>query len=188
VPRQIKLTDLSLGPRLRSLVANLETIAAVAAFAIGLTSVDLGPARPIDATESTSTDPPGSGVIVRSEVLSLLVPEVMVDLAQSRFDVALAPASKQGKATLEGITKEDLWYAMTVRTYQVNGRSVDITYIRHPYSCPESPSQEFRDVLSKLAGKPPRHPIVDYSPATVKLVPTATTPRGDSPGRSRPLE
>ena len=87
-------------------------------------------------------------MIVRSEVIHLWLPEVLVDPARREFPALVARTHQELKKALERRGQEDLSYAITVRGHQANHGAADISFIRYPYREPEN-LQELIDVLAK---------------------------------------
>jgi hypothetical protein len=144
---------------------------------IGFTWLDSCASRPSRVLEPD--DQPGSGVIVRAEVLHLWLPETLIDLVGHQSEYLVSQTHHELQPSLERRGHEKLWYASTTRGYQVNGGIVDITVIRHPYRDPEH-FQEFLDVLSTVAGNPPRYPTLQYSGAGVHVLPGELSEREPS--------
>jgi len=144
---------------------------------IGLTWLDSCARRPSRLLEPD--DNPGSGVTVREEVLQLWLPETLIDLAGQHSESSVAPTHQELRTSLERRGQEKLWYALTTRSYQVNGGIADITFIRHPYRDPEH-FQEFLDVLATAAGNPPRYPTLQYSGSEVHILPGELSEREPS--------
>jgi hypothetical protein len=70
---------------------------------------------------------------------------------------------------LELQDRRRLWYALTFRAHQFNGKVVDLTFIRRPYDNPRH-FPEFLEILATAAGNPPRGPDADYSKASVSII------------------
>ena len=165
---------LRLGALFGRLIGNFMIVVVIATAAIGLTKFNAAGPRPSEAQEFS--DPPGSGVIVRSEVIHLWLPETLVDLARHEFPALVALSHQELKKALERRGQENLWYAITVRGHQANHGVSDISFIRYPYRQPEN-LQELMDVLAAVAGSPPRHPCADYSAAVVEIMPAGMSQR-----------
>jgi hypothetical protein len=174
MPKPITMIDLPIGALFSRLVGNLMIVVVLATTAIGLTQFDALAPRPSSALEFS--DPPGSGVIVRSEVIHLWLPEILVDPARHEFPAPVARTHQELKKALERQKQENLWYAITVRGHQANYGAADISLIRYPYREPEH-FQELMDVLATVAGSPPCHPSADYSAAIVHIMPAGMSRR-----------
>ena len=172
MPKRITTIDLPLGALFRRLLGNLMIVVVIVTTAIGLTEFAAVVPQPGAAPELS--DPPGSGLIVRSEAIHLWLPETLVDLARHEFPALVARSHQELKKALERRGQENLWYAITVRGHQANHGAADISFIRHPYREPEN-LQELMDVLATVAGGPPHHPAADYSPAIVHIMPAGTS-------------
>ena len=154
MPKRIKEIDLPLGAFFNRLVGKLMIVVVVVATAIGLTQFGAVAPRPSGAPEFS--DPPGSGVIVRSEVIHLWLPENLVDLARHEFPALVARTHQELKKALERRGQENLWYAITVRGHQVNQGAADISFIRHPYREPENlPGAHGCSGVSRRKSSPP---------------------------------
>ena len=174
MPKRIATIGFPLGALFSRLVGDLMIVIVFMATAIGLTHFNAVTPRPSVAPEFS--DPPGSGLIVRSEVIHLWLPETLVDPARHDFPALIARTHQELKKALERRGQENLWYAITVRGHQVNHGAADISFIRYPYRKPEN-LQELMDVLATVAGSPPRHPSADYSAAIVHIVPVGMSQR-----------
>jgi hypothetical protein len=174
MPKRVMTMFLPVGAFFSRLVGNLMIVVMVVATAIGLTQFGALAPRPSGAVEFSA--PPGSGVIVRSEVAHLWVPEILVDSALHELPALSAQTHQELKKALERRGQENLWYAITLRGHQVNHGATDISFIRYPYREPEN-LQELMDVLAAAAGNPPRHPSADYSAAIVHIMPAGMSER-----------
>ncbi len=171
--RRQRTAELPIGRLLRGLVSNLISVVVFAAIAIGLARLDFRAPQPASAPESD--EPPGSGVIVRSEVLYVCLPQILIDLARRDLESEVASTHENWKTALERHGQESVCYGLLVRGHQINGRSVDITFIRYPHREPEH-FQELQDLLATAAGRPPiGQPTVDCSRMTVQIAPTGTS-------------
>jgi hypothetical protein len=164
------LTWLPLRRRFRSLVHGVFMVAMIVATAIGLTWLDVRALWPGQGVGPE--DLPGSGVIVRTEVLHLWLQESLMEPAGPQPESSVARTHRELRAILECRGQEGLWYALTSRGHQVDGGSADITLIRHPYGDAEH-FREFLDVLATAAG----HPTPYHAGAQVHFV------AGDLSGR-----
>jgi len=174
MPKRITTIDLPPGALIRRLVGNVMIVVAFVTTVIGLTRFAAVASRPSGASEFS--DPPGSGVIVRSEVNHLWLPETLVDLTLRESPALVARTHHELKKALERRGQENLWYAITVRGHQVNHAAADISFIRHPYREPEN-LQELMDVLATVAGSPTRHSSEEYSAPLVHIMPAGTSQR-----------
>jgi hypothetical protein len=174
MPKRITMIDLPLGVLLSRIVGNLIIVVVLVTTAFGLAQFDALAPRPSGALEFS--DPPGSGVIVRSEVIHLWLPEILVDPARHEFSALVARTHQELKKAFERRGRENFWYAITIRGHQANHGAADISFIRYPYREPEN-LQELMDVLAAVAGRPPRHPSADYSAAIVHIMPAGMSQR-----------
>ncbi len=174
MPKRITMIDLPLGVLLSRIVGNLMIVVVLVTTAFGLAQLDALAPRPSGALEFS--DPPGSGVIVRSDVIHLWLPEILVDPARHDFPAPVARTHQELKNAFERRGQENLWYAITIRGHQANHGAADISFIRYPYREPEN-LQELMDVLAAVAGRPPRHLSADYSAAIVHIMPAGMSER-----------
>jgi hypothetical protein len=174
MPKRIGTVDFRLGALFSRLAGNLMIVVVFAPIAIGLAHSNAVVPQPGAAPELS--DAPGSGVIVRSEVIHLWLPETLADLARSESPALGARTHQELKKALEQRGQQNLWYAITVRGHQVNHGASDISFIRYPYRQPEY-LQELMDVLAIVAGSAPRLPSADYSAAIVHIMPAGMSRR-----------
>ena len=167
MPDRVTTTEFPLGAFLRRLAGNLMIVLVLVTSAIGLTQFDAAAPRLSAAREFS--DPPGSGLIVDSEVIRLWVPETLVDPAGHELAAQVARTHQDLKKVLERRGQENLWYAITVRAHLADERAEESSFIRHPYRQPEY-FEECMDVLTAVTGGPCRHPSADYSAAIVHIM------------------
>jgi hypothetical protein len=146
----------------------------LAAAVIGLSHLGIHATRPDPGTEAD--DHSGRGTVVRNELLRLWLPETLSDLARRRSRCRILNNHEELKRFLQGREQEELWYALTWRSYQVNGGFADITIIRHPYREPQC-FPEFLAVMATSAGNPPSGPDLDFSTAAVSIIPEGSRGR-----------
>ena len=135
--------------------------------AIGLIDLSHHVAR--QDQEIEPTDHSGAGLIVRSEPVHLWLPQILTELAQRQSQSPVIRSHEDLRRFLEVEGRQDLWYAMTARGYQVNGEATDITVIRWPYDdAPHLP--ELLEILATVAGNRSRHPDAVFSRAAIHIV------------------
>jgi hypothetical protein len=142
-------------------------ISALVAFPIGLAwlgSCASGPCRPAEPS-----DKPGSGVVVRTELVRLWLPETLIELSERRSLSAVPQTHSDLRFFLERRSQTNLWYALTIRGHQANGGNADVTYIRRPYGDLEH-FQEFLDVLAAVAGENPQYSTMSYASAELHIL------------------
>jgi hypothetical protein len=80
---------------------------------------------------------PGSegngGIIVRSEVVSLWLHPALFDLTQQPADVAACQSLDGFRRYAEQRGLQKAWYAITARSFQINGQIAVHSTIRRPY-------------------------------------------------------
>jgi hypothetical protein len=67
---------------------------------------------------------------------------------------------------------EKLWYALTYRLHQANGKLGEITQIRRLSEAADH-LNELQAVMATAAGRPPRYEGQDFSQARVEVIPDA---------------
>jgi hypothetical protein len=113
---------------------------------------------------------PGSGIIVRSEVLRLWLPQTLIELAKRQTLPSRIRTHEELQRTLECLCQRDVWYALTARAHKVNGERVDLTTIRWPYRDSRY-FPELLDVLALAAGEPPSDPTPGFSDVSISVLP-----------------
>ena len=140
---------------------------ALIAGAIGLHRFSLNVAQHVGATPGA--EQPGAGVIIRSQVIRVYLPEVLAQVATAKSRTHPFKTHDELKGYLEWRRVEGLWYALTIRVHQVNGGIKDLTFIRSPYDDPLH-FDELCNILATAAGNPPVDSDSDYSQATVRII------------------
>jgi hypothetical protein len=115
-------------------------------------------------------DPPGSGIIIRTEVTSIWVPQALCDLARHRTGPPVDRSPEELQTYLGRNGWSAAWYALTYRGHQVNGGFREITQIRRLSEAADH-LDELRAVMATAAGKPPRFEGGDFSHARVEVIP-----------------
>jgi hypothetical protein len=171
-PRTV--TWLAIWRLLRSWGEKVLMVSALAASMFGLSRLSpsaCGPSRSVNPDDKA-----GSGVVVRTEVLRLWLPETLIDFAERRSQSSAPQTHSELQAMLERRGQTDLWYALTTRGHQVNGGIAHVTVIRRPYRDSEH-FQEFLDVLATATDDPPHYSTLGYSGAEVHILPRELTER-----------
>jgi hypothetical protein len=138
-----------------------------AAGVMGLAGLSFHVAR--RAHELEPADQPGAGIIVHSELLRLWLPQELTDLSKRQSQSLVVRTHEELQRLLERQDRRRLWYAVTFRAHQLDGKVVDLTFIRRPYDEARH-FPEFLNVLATAAGNPPRDPDADYSKASVSII------------------
>jgi hypothetical protein len=112
---------------------------------------------------------PGAGIIVRSEVVHLQIPETLWELACLQSQAQVVSDHNDLRLFLEQRHQTDLWYAVTTRGHQVNGGHSDITFVRHPYDDPLH-FQEVLDILARAIGRTDGDTTSEYFGASVSII------------------
>ena len=113
---------------------------------------------------------PGSGIIVRTEVIVLWNPRALRDVAESEGGGAVFHSPEALQTELKGRGLNDAWYALTYRCYQVNRDSSEITQVRRISEAPAH-IEEFQYMMAMAAGHPPRHEGREFSRGQVEIIP-----------------
>jgi hypothetical protein len=146
----------------------LLTMIVIGGGSLGLTLFACHLARQDRAPEPANH--PGSGIIVRSEVLRLWLPQTLIELAKRQTLPSRIRTHEELQRTLECLCQRDVWYALTARAHKVNGERVDLTTIRWPYRDSRY-FPELLDVLALAAGEPPSDPTPGFSDVSISVLP-----------------
>jgi hypothetical protein len=162
------LPDISPWPRRRhrnwdGSVSIITLITAAALWFAWLDSQVLGPGRAVEVE-----DPSGCGISVRSEVIHLWLPQSSIELA--RRSRSVIETHQELRAALERRGQENLWYARTIRSHQLDGGVAVITYVTYPYREPEH-FQELVEILARAAGDLGSHSASRDSAAEIHILP-----------------
>ena len=131
----------------------------------------LARSAPNSAGGTSGSDPdliPGAGLIVRSEVLHIWLPDTLLELASSPIQQLIVHEHDPFRRFLERRSQENIRYAVTIRGHLAGGGRSDITFIRHPYDDPRH-FQELSAILDSIDGGP-IHDALDLSKASVHRV------------------
>lgn len=154
---------------LRHLTPNWGEMVGVAVFLAAVIAwLSIGSTRSAPKPD-TDVASGGAGIIVRSEVTHLWLPETLRALASLQSSSSPVRNHEDLRQFLEQRQRLTLQYAMTVRGHQVNGRHSDITFIRRPYEDPRC-FQELLDILAIADGKPGRVTALDFTVASVHVI------------------
>jgi hypothetical protein len=121
-------------------------------------------------------DRPDSGIFLRSEVLDIWLPQTFVELASHQARTGELRTHDELQRFLEVRGQGGLWYAVTIRGYQAEGRHEDLTEIRWPQQGARD-FPEFLAILSALAEDQPTDPANQYSTASFHVLPQALIER-----------
>jgi hypothetical protein len=147
-----------------NLLQSVGVVAVLSAGVLGIVWVSFHAATP------TSEDPPGSGIVVHTEVIAIWLPRALLDLArlQGGPPEFRSPEELQTFLGQSGCTAA--WYALTCRSYEINGESGEITQTRL-LSDVAGHLDELKAVMATAAGKPPRFERSDFSHASIEVIP-----------------
>jgi hypothetical protein len=140
------------------------TAVVVIAGIVGLVHVSFRASAP------TPEDPPRSGIVVRTEVTAVWIPRALLDVAQGEAGASVFCSPETAHAELKRRGLNDAWYALSYRSYQVNGGSGEITQIRH-LSEAANHLDELQAVMARAAGRPHRFESAIFSHAKVEVIP-----------------
>jgi hypothetical protein len=115
-------------------------------------------------------EPPGSGIVVRTEVTAVWIHLALRDLARHQGGQRVDGSAQEVQTYLERNGWRDPWFALTYRLHQVNGQSIEITQIRWLYEAANH-LEELQAVLATAAGRPPKFGGSDWSHARVEVIP-----------------
>jgi hypothetical protein len=114
--------------------------------------------------------PPGSGIVLRTEVAAIWIPQALRDLVRLKA----GPLVDRSPAELQTYLKRNgwrtAWYALSYRGHQVNGGFGEITQIRRLSEAADH-LDELHAVMATAAGRPPRFEDGDFSHARVEVIP-----------------
>jgi hypothetical protein len=153
MPKWITPMMTARGSRLKRAIGNHTIVALIVAAAFVFARLDRRATAPMPDGAAEPSEPGGSGVITRSEVVRVWLPQTLIDVGQRELRGAVVPTHHELKVALERRRHEGLLYAVTIRGHQVNGGAGDVTFVRHPYSEPEH-FQELLVVLAAVAANP----------------------------------
>jgi hypothetical protein len=147
----------------------LAAASAVMAPVLGLmwvSMMSLGSPAEAPATEG----PPGSGIVVKTEVTAVWIPQALRDLARRQAGTPVDWLHEEVQTYLARNGWRSAWYALTCRGYQLNGQYGEITQIRWLSEAADH-FDELRAVMATAAGSPPRYEGPDFSHARVEIIP-----------------
>jgi hypothetical protein len=147
-----------------ALLSQLATAAIIIATLVCLTCV----ARHASTPDLDS--PPGSEVIIRTEVTAIWVPQALRDLARRQADPPADRSPEKVRTYLAGSGWREPWYAVTSQVYQRHGRSGETTHIRWLTEIADRPD-ELQAVMATAAGRPPRYEDGRFSRTRVHVIP-----------------
>ena len=149
----------------------------IGAAAFGLARVGPRPDGPDAAAERI--DLPGSGIIVASEVIRLRIPETLAKLAAAPPRRLAIRSHEDLRRSLERLDQRGLWYAVSVRSIQVDGGRVEMTFVRRPYDEPQHFPELLR-ILARAGGAAGAEDAIEFSDTAVEVIPDKWARRGPS--------
>jgi hypothetical protein len=114
--------------------------------------------------------PPGSGIVVHTEITAVRLPRALVDQARGGSGLPVV-RSPEGLRFLQGRNGWPApWYAITCRGYQVTGQSSEWTQIRWLTQAADHLG-DLQAVMTTAAGRPPRCEETDFTYARIEVIP-----------------
>jgi hypothetical protein len=105
-----------------------------------------------------------SGIIVRSEVLTIYTPKALIDFATAHPEIT----TNDELVRLIRQAKLNVWFATITRHHQTNGLTADISQAFRVGERPEC-FDMVQTVLLTLAGNRPAHDPVSYTDAEIEV-------------------
>jgi hypothetical protein len=115
-------------------------------------------------------EPRGLGIVLKTEVTAIWIPQALRDLAQHQDGPPVDRSPEELQTYLKRNGWSPAWYALTYRGHQVNGGFGDITQIRL-LSDAANHLDEFQAVMATAAGRPPHLEDKDFSHFRVEVIP-----------------
>ena len=138
------------------------------AGAIGLTRLSFRVTRPF---RGPLADRKADDIYsVRSKAITIFVPSALDELARGLPDLSHIETHEDIKTCLRQRGLERTWYAIIYRQFESNGNVEVMPVSGRPFET-SSRVFEFRAVLATIRGNPPHSSLVDYSEATISLIP-----------------
>jgi hypothetical protein len=138
--------------------------------AIGLTRLASAPSRPRAHAEYIG--PPSSGITVRTELADIWLPRELYELAQRRAGNPVPLSDEEWARERQQRRDGNLWYALSDRLYQVDGRVAEVTTIYFPGRFPRQ-SDRLLEVVQAIAERSPRGSDSERSKASFHVIPDA---------------
>jgi hypothetical protein len=113
-------------------------------------------------------EPPGSGIVVSTEVRAIWIPSALLDLARHQAGPRMDWSPQALQSYLERNGWRDACFALTCRVHQVNGKSNEITQIRWLNEAADH-LEELQAVMATAAGRPPR--VRGWEHTRVEVIP-----------------
>jgi hypothetical protein len=114
--------------------------------------------------------PPGSGIVIRTELTSIWLPRRLYDLVRSRADRTGFRSAEELRSLLDRFELDGAWYALNYRGYQVDGRVGEITQIRRVSEAAVH-LDELEAVMDAALGRGSCGECVGRSHARVEVIP-----------------
>jgi hypothetical protein len=114
--------------------------------------------------------PSGSGVVIRTEVTAIWVPQALRDLARHQAGPPVDRSPEEVQTYLARNGWRNAWYALTCRGHQVNGGFGEVTQIRWLSEAADH-LDELQAVMATAAGRLPRFEDGRFSHTRVEVIP-----------------
>jgi hypothetical protein len=124
------------------------------------------------AKEPARAEPPGSGIILRTEVTTIWVPGALRDRARHPSGLATDHVAVELETYLVENGWGSAWYALTYRGHRADGGFAEITLVRRLSGAADH-RDEFQAVMATVAGRPSLCELGDFSHAAVEVIPDA---------------
>jgi hypothetical protein len=115
-------------------------------------------------------DSSGSGVIVRTEVVCVWLPQTMIELAKSEAMSPVLSTHEDVRRLLERRGLEGMWYAVAIRGHQASGRFIDMQFVRRPFIEPDLFPQ-FLEILASAGSEGRDQTSDDFTATSVQTLP-----------------
>jgi hypothetical protein len=97
-------------------------------------------------------------------------PSALDEWARGLSDLASLESHGDIKSCLRRRGLEKMWYAIIYHGFESNGNVAIMPTYARPFDTAWK-VQEFQDVLATIRGNPPQKPTVDFSKATICVIP-----------------
>jgi hypothetical protein len=114
--------------------------------------------------------PPGSGIVVKSEVTAIWIPQALRDLALRLAGTPADCSLERMQTYLARNGWKDPWYALTLWECDPTGRCAEITHTRWVSELADR-RDELQAVMATAAGRPPRFEDGRFSHTRVEVIP-----------------
>jgi hypothetical protein len=138
--------------------------------AIGLTRLASAPSRPRAHAEYIG--PPGSGITVRTELEDIWLPRELYELVYRWAEDPTRLSDEEWASEWNQRRDQNLWYALSDRLYQEDGRVAEVTTIYFPGRSARQ-SDRLAEVIRAIVERVPRESDSERSKASLHVIPDA---------------